>query len=175
VDLRDPRDFEQAVREHGERVYASALRVLRDPGRAEDVRQDVFVRLWRNPSAFDASRGELGSYLQLMARSRALDLWRADRALGRAQERLALLSDREKAEPPPSELAERRADRGALVRALRRLPASQREAVVLSFFGGLSASEIARRTGAPLGTVKSRVTSAIAKLALDRVELIGEA
>ena len=63
----------------------SALAVLRDPGRAEDVTQEVFLRLWRNPGRFDPARGALGPYLRLMARSRALDLWRSERSGERAR------------------------------------------------------------------------------------------
>ena len=86
--LSDPRVFEHAYDEHGRGVYAAALRILGDPVQAQDVTQDVFLRLWRRPEAFDARRGELGTYLRLMARSRALDLWREGQAAGRMSDRL---------------------------------------------------------------------------------------
>ena len=82
--LSDPRDFERAYDEHGRSVYAAALRILGSPAQAQDVTQDVFLRLWRKPESFDARRGGLGPYLRLMARSRALDLWREGQAAGRA-------------------------------------------------------------------------------------------
>ena len=73
MDLSDPPTFAREFRRHERRVHAAALRILGDPARAQDVVQDVFLRLWRRPQAFDATRGELGAYLRLMARSRALD------------------------------------------------------------------------------------------------------
>ena len=72
--LSDSTAFARAYRENAGRVRASAMRVLKDPGRAEDVAQEVFERLWRDPARYDARRGDLGPYLQLVARSRALDL-----------------------------------------------------------------------------------------------------
>ena len=74
MDLSDPATFARMYDEHARGVYGAAMRILGDPARAQDVAQDVFLRVWRNPSRFDARRGELGSYLRLMARSRALDL-----------------------------------------------------------------------------------------------------
>jgi RNA polymerase sigma-70 factor, ECF subfamily len=168
TELRDPSAFELAFERHSRRAYTAALSVLRDPARAEDVVQDVFLRLWRNPSRYDESRGELGGYLALMARSRALDLWRSDRSLERANERSLPLSDRdvvpEDGRPPAA--AERSIDRATIVRALRVLPRPQREAVLLHFAGGLSGREVAERTRVPLGTAKARI-----RLALDKLEL----
>src|SRR5829696_6719169 len=69
-------------------VYATALRVLGRPAEAEDVTLEVFVKFWRSPDRFDPRRGEVGPYLRLMARSRALDLLRHEQADGRAQDRL---------------------------------------------------------------------------------------
>src|SRR5215204_5507204 len=89
--IRDPETFRSIYDEHGRGVYAAALRILGDPVQAQDVAQDVFLKLWRNPEKFDARRGELGSYLRLMARSRALDLWREAQAAGRASDRLKVV------------------------------------------------------------------------------------
>ena len=82
MDLSDPQTFSRAYDEHERGVYAAAHRVLGDHAQAEDVVQDVFLRLWRRPQAFDASRGDLGTYLRMMARSRAIDLWREGQARG---------------------------------------------------------------------------------------------
>ncbi|HEV2770561.1 MAG TPA: sigma factor, partial [Solirubrobacteraceae bacterium] len=76
MQLTDSATFASAYREHAGSVYAAALRITQDPAQAQDVAQDVFLRLWRKPTRFDARRGELGAYLRLMARSRALDLRR---------------------------------------------------------------------------------------------------
>src|SRR3954453_943582 len=82
MDLSDPVTFARMYDEHGPAVYGAALRVLGNPAAAQDVAQDVFLRLWRRPAAFDPRRGDLGAYLRLMARSRALDLWRSAQAGG---------------------------------------------------------------------------------------------
>src|SRR5262245_54097935 len=120
-------DVAAAFSEHERGVYAAAYGVLGDAAKAQDVVQDVFLRLWRRPEAFDPARGALGPYLRLMGRSRALDLWREAQVRTRAAERLELLTERRVEEPA----WERRHD-GALVRAaLRELPAPQREALVL--------------------------------------------
>src|SRR5215210_4499326 len=95
MNLSDPALFARAYDEHGPGVYGAALRVLGNPATAQDVAQDVFLRLWRRPSAFDSRRGDLGAYLRLMARSRALDLWRSAQAGGRATDRLKIAAGRD--------------------------------------------------------------------------------
>ena len=166
MDLSDPAAFAQAYDEHAAGVYGAAYRILGDAARAQDVAQDVFLRLWRNPTRFDAKRGELGSYLRLMARSRALDLWREGQAAGRASDRLKLVvaQDEPRVEERPAVVAEREDDRAAIRAALRTLPTAQREALVLAYWGGLTADEIATRAGVPLGTAKSRIRLGLAKL-----------
>jgi RNA polymerase sigma-70 factor, ECF subfamily len=159
MDLSDPATFARAYDEHGPAVYGTALRVLGNPAAAQDVAQDVFLRAWRRPGAFDPSRGDLGAYLRLMARSRALDLWRSAQAGGRATDRLKIASGRDepRADEQPAERTERDEHRRRVRDALGTLPRAQREAVVLAYWGGLTADEIARRSGVPLGTAKSRV------------------
>ncbi len=90
MNLAEPTTFDRIYREHRRAVYLTALRITKDPVLAEDVTHDVFVRMWRRPGRFDASRGELGPYLRLMARSRALDLWRERQAASRAQDRMVV-------------------------------------------------------------------------------------
>src|SRR3954466_15553119 len=90
--LTDPEGFRAAFAEHHRKVYAAAFRVLNDATQAQDVVQDVFLRVWRRPSSYDPARGDLGAYLRLMARSRALDLWRESQVRGRAADRLKLVS-----------------------------------------------------------------------------------
>ncbi len=158
--------FADAYRAHAGRVRASAMRVLKDPGRAEDVAQEVFERLWRDPERYDPRRGDLGPYLQLVARSRALDAWRAEGAATRAADRLGTLHfrDRVSEEDQPDIVVQRRDMAQRLLEAIRRLPPSQREAIFLAHWGGLSSSEIAQRTGVALGTAKSRLRLAHEKL-----------
>jgi RNA polymerase sigma-70 factor, ECF subfamily len=153
-------DMRAAFIEHERGVYAAAHSVLGDVAKAQDVVQDVFLRLWRRPEAFDPARGELGPYLRLMARSRALDLWRESQVRVRAAERLEHVTL-----PQVEEHAWERDHDGAEVRAaLGELPATQREALVLAYWGGLSADQISRHTRVPLGTAKSRIRLGLARL-----------
>jgi RNA polymerase sigma-70 factor, ECF subfamily len=166
MDLTDPATFARAFEQHERAVYGAALRIVSSPAQAQDVVQDVFLRLWRRPGAFDARRGELGSYLRMMARSRALDLWREGQAAGRATDRLQLVVEGAPApvEDAPAAAAERGATRETVIEALRRLPEPQREALVLAYWGDLTAGEIADLEGVPLGTAKSRIRLGLARL-----------
>ncbi|MEA2268057.1 MAG: hypothetical protein QOC64_667 [Solirubrobacteraceae bacterium] len=160
-DLHDHAAFSRIYARHARGVYAIALGVLRDDARAQDVVQDVFLRLWRRPEAFDARRGAIGPYLRLMARSRAIDLQRETKASGRVSDQLRAVAER--ADPSPSSWATA-LERHELRAALRGLPEGQREAVVLTFWAGLTAEEIADRADVPLGTAKSRVRLGLTKL-----------
>jgi RNA polymerase sigma-70 factor (ECF subfamily) len=165
VELRDPEAFQTVYATHSRRVYANAYRILHDAAKAEDTVQDVFLRLWLRPDRFDERRGDLGSYLALMARSRALDIARSESAGARAGERLAAAveADPPQAERPDDQVEAR--DRSARLRAaVGQLPNRQREAVALAFWGDLPAREIAERTGVPLGTARSRLRLGIEKL-----------
>ena len=166
-DLGDARAFAEAFDEHAPAVHASAYAVLRDAARAEDVVQDVFLRLWRRPGAWDPARAPLGPYLRLMARSRALDLWREAEVRERARRRAEEAAATDPAPPAPDgpETAVLRgAERAALAGALRELPEDQRRAIALAYWGGLTAGEIAASTGIPLGTAKSRIRLGLHRL-----------
>src|SRR3954468_19828750 len=166
IELSDPAGFGRAYDEHHRSVYAAAFRILGNAAQAQDVVQDVFLRVWRPPASFDARRGELGSYLRMMARSRALDLWREGQAAGRASVRLklAVAQDEPREQERPSTEVERREEGETVRAAVRRLPDAQREAVVMAYWGGLTADEIARRIEVPLGTAKSRIRLGLEKL-----------
>ena len=166
ADLADSGTFSRIYDEHSRAVYGAALRILGNPAQAQDVTQDVFLKLWRRPRRFDPQRGELGSYLRLMARSRALDVYREGQAAGRASDRMRLVVARDEGriDDRPAPAAERESDRAGLRAALARLPDVQREALVLAYWGGLTADQIARRAGIPLGTAKSRIRLAMAKV-----------
>ncbi len=136
-------------------VYSVALRVLADTGAAEDVLQEVFLQLWRNPGAFDAGRGSLGAWLAVIARNRAIDQLRKRRP-----------------ETDPSEVnlsldldlagdTERRRTLEKIRSAMNGLSVEQRKTVELAFFQGMTHTEIAAKTGDPLGTVKTRIRSAL--------------
>ena len=166
IDLANHDTFRRAFAEHERSVYATAFRVLGNSAQAQDVVQDVFLRVWRRPGSFDERRGDLGAYLRLMARSRALDLWREAQAAGRATDRMkVVVGDLElPVDTQPSGATERAEARTAVRDALRGLPDNQREALVLAYWGGLTAEEIAGRIGVPLGTAKSRIRLGLTKL-----------
>jgi RNA polymerase sigma-70 factor, ECF subfamily len=163
---RDADSFARLYDEHSGRLLSVAYRVLGDSALAQDVVQDVFLGLWRDPTRFDATRGPIGHYLRMVARSRALDVVREAQVAGRANDRLRSFA---KAEEGPLELrppaaAERHARSVVVRRALMRLPDAQREAIVLAYWGGLTAEEIAVNSSTPVGTVKSRIRLGVLKL-----------
>jgi RNA polymerase sigma-70 factor, ECF subfamily len=161
--------FEHAYDEHAATVFAVAFRVVGDSAHAEDIVQDVFLRLWRDWDRYDESRGAVGAYLRVMARSMAVDVWREDCVAGRARARLWVVSGRDegRVDDRPAPAAERERD-GALVReGLKRLSDVQREAVVLTYWAGLTADQIAEREQVPLGTIKSRIRLGLIKLRED--------
>ena len=166
IELADPQTFRQVFEQHERGVHAAAMRILGNAAQAQDVVQDVFLRLWRRPRSFDERRGDLGPYLRLMARSRALDLWREGQAAGRASDRLTVVVSGEEGrlEDQPAAVLERDDTRETVREALRLLPEPQREALVLAYWGGLTADQIARREHVPLGTAKSRIRLGLARL-----------
>jgi RNA polymerase sigma-70 factor (ECF subfamily) len=162
TDLRDPVQFNEAYRRLAPVALAAATRVLRDEAAAEDVVQDVFMQLWLRPAGFDPARGSLAGYVTMMARSRAVDRWRTRSARESAVERSAEqagVADQESAAEPVI----RRERSHRLLRALDELPSDQRDAVLLAYGRGLTAQEIARATGTPLGTAKSRLRLGLRK------------
>ncbi len=149
-------------------VRATALRIVPDGSEADDVVETVFWQAWRQAGRYDGGRGGVGSWLLTIARSRSLD---ARRAIDRRREDHDLeTGDDAGAEAftasdvDPLAAAEL-AERATAVRiAVAALPPDQREALELGYFSGLSHSEIAERTGEPLGTIKTRLRLAIGKL-----------
>ncbi len=139
-------------------VYSVALRVLRDPASAEDVLQEVFMQIWRNPDGFVATRGSLGGWLAVVARNRSIDTLRRKRPTEQVDD-MALASNYNLANE---------AERNSLMEKARsvihRLPVEQRKTLEMAFFDGLTHSEIAEMTGEPLGTVKTRIRSALTSL-----------
>lgn len=138
-------------------VYGVAVRVLRESRAAEDVLQEVFIQLWRNPAAFDSSRGNLGAWLAMIARNRAID------SLRKGKSELEL-PDSVPAEMNLEEQAQREITIGKVQAVLAAIPQEQRMAIDMAFFQGLTHSEIAERTQQPLGTIKTRIRSALMAL-----------
>lgn len=149
---------------HASAVYSLALRITRVPADAEDVTQDVFTQAWRQASRFDASRGNLPAWLLMMARSRALDcLRRARRRPTAPLEPFA--ADAIPDVSPGVDVVAATAEDALLTRAaLAALPDDQRRPVEMAYFEGLTHSEIAAQTSIPLGTVKTRIRSAMQHL-----------
>jgi RNA polymerase sigma-70 factor (ECF subfamily) len=147
-------------------VHGVVSRLLRQPDDVEDVVEETFWQAWRQASRFDASRGAVQTWLLTIARSRALDRVRSLRR--RREEPLegddGTVVREQAAESDPGLDAEASERRRIVMAALGGLPAEQREALELGYFGGLSQSEIAERTGQPLGTVKTRMRLAMQKL-----------
>jgi RNA polymerase sigma-70 factor (ECF subfamily) len=153
----------------GSVVYGAALGVLRDSVAAQDVVQDVFVELWRNPGRYDARVAPLRTYLTVMARRRAVDRVRSEVRRFVREQRHHQLAPGQRQMSPSDEVAA--AEAASLVRdAVRMLPESQRRLVELAYFEGMSYREVGRAVGIPEGTAKSRLRLALAKLeaALDR-------
>ncbi len=139
-------------------VYAVALRVLGDTGAAEDVLQDVFLQLWRNPGMFDASRGTMTAWLAVIARHKAIDQQRKRRPEDDVTEVMLAV------EPDLDDAAERSRAMEKVRGVLGGLPAEQRKALEMAFFDGLTHTEIAAKLGEPLGTVKTRIRAALMAL-----------
>jgi RNA polymerase sigma-70 factor, ECF subfamily len=147
-------------------VHGVVARILRQPNDIEDVVEETFWQAWRQASRFDPARGAVQTWLLTIARSRALDRARAVR---RRRESPIEGDDGEvvvqQVAPDDPGLDTEAAERRRIVTAaLTQLPVEQREALELGYYGGLSQSEIAERTGQPLGTVKTRMRLAMQKL-----------
>ena len=166
VTERDAEAFAQLYDRHADLVYSVALRVLADPALAQDTAQDVFLRLWRTPEAYDPARGRFVSWLVSVARNRAVDEVRM-----RGRRRQREMGENATPDDPPDGRAEDpqlavqvQADRLAVRRALALLPEEQRTALELAYFSGLTQQEIAERLREPLGTIKTRTRLAMKKL-----------
>lgn len=153
---------EQAMAELYDRyspiVYSVALRVLGDTAGAEDILQEVFMQLWRSPDLFDASRGSLPGWLAVIARNRAIDSLRKRRPETDIAEVVV---------PVVTDLASAAEQSRALEKirsVLGSMPRAQRSALEMAFFEGLTHTEIAAKTGEPLGTIKTRIRAGLVNL-----------
>lgn len=167
LEVRDERALETLYDRHGDYVYSVCLRMVGDVQLAEDLSQEVFLRLWRRPDLFDVSRGRFLTWLLSVARNRAID---ERRSRGRrfrfetppsinAEEMLELApTDEERDVAVVSE------ERVVVQKALATLPPEQRLAIQLAYFGGYTQQEIAAGLHQPLGTVKTRIRLGLQKL-----------
>jgi RNA polymerase sigma-70 factor, ECF subfamily len=136
-------------------VYSVALRVLGDTGAAEDILQEVFMQLWRNPDVFDANRGSLPGWLAVITRNRAIDALRKRRPEDEITEVVV------RVDPDFIQGVEWNRALEKIRGAMGSMPAPQRSALEMSFFQGLTHQEIAEKTGEPLGTIKTRIRAGL--------------
>jgi RNA polymerase sigma factor (sigma-70 family) len=166
VAQKDAGALEALYDRYGRAAYSLARRILTEETLAQDVVQEVFLSLWRDAQRFDPGRGTVATYLLSMTHHRAVDVVRREEHLRRWRTSEAGLE----LEPDPDprarvedevEASERRAEVRA---ALAGLPAAQREALLLAYFGGYTQREVAALVGVPLGTVKTRMAAGMRKL-----------
>lgn len=150
---------EQAMGELYERysgiVYSVALRVLGDTGAAEDTLQDVFMKLWRNPEVFDENRGGLAGWLAVITRNRAIDALRRRRPESDIDDVVVSV------EPDMVREADWNRTLEKIRGTLAGMPSSQRSALEMAYFEGLTHTEIAQKTGDALGTIKTRIRAGL--------------
>ena len=146
---------------HAQSLLVIARRIVSDWSEAEDVVHQVFLEAWRHAADYDSARGTVLSWLRLRTRSRSIDA----RSSGRSKHTVFMPNDNwlQDVHDPRGDGA-LLPDHARVRRALDNLPEEQRHYLKLSYFEGLSQSEIAERVGIPLGTVKSRVSAAISGL-----------
>lgn len=154
----DEQAMAQLYERHSSIVYSVALRVLGDTGAAEDILQEVFMQLWRSPDAFDATRGSLPGWLAVITRNRAIDSLRKRRPETDITDVIVSI------EPDLAGGAEFSRAIEKVRGALGGMPPTQRSALEMAFFEGLTHTEIADKTGEPLGTIKTRIRAGLLTL-----------
>jgi RNA polymerase sigma-70 factor, ECF subfamily len=160
VAARDHAAFEELYARYARSVLGLALRRIGDRGRAEDSVQDVFAAVWRSAASYDARRGPGGAWLYTIARNAIVDTLRR-----RPAPTVADPPEVASTGPTPDEEVEASWSAWRVHRALEKLPEQERIVIDLAYFSGLSQSEVASFLSIPLGTVKTRTRSGLARLA----------
>jgi len=145
------------------RVLGLVTRLLRDRAQSEEVTQEIFLEIWQQATKFDANRGSGMAWVLTMAHRRAIDRIRASQKSHERDLRIGI-RDMERDVDNVSESVEIRIENERVKRAMSRLTALQREAVILAYYGGYSHSEMAQILGIPLGTVKTRLRDGMIRL-----------
>jgi RNA polymerase sigma-70 factor, ECF subfamily len=150
---------------YGRTVYGVGLKILGDRSLAEELVQDVFLKVWRSSGTFNPSRASFSTWLYRVTRSAAIDLYRKRaHKVHPVSERESYLATVRDPSEGPQEVVDESWLSWRVSRALEVLDVPHREVIELAYFGGLSQREISERTGVPLGTVKSRTASAFKSL-----------
>jgi RNA polymerase sigma-70 factor (ECF subfamily) len=161
--LRDEAALKRLYDKLAPAILALGKRMLRSPAEAEELVQETFVEVWRRAEQYHPERGSAEAWIYTVARNRAVDRLRARGSMRRALGGLAV--EPMSQGPTPLEEASARQDRERIAKALIDLPSEQRLALELAFFEGLTHSEVAERTSQPLGTVKTRIRTALGRMA----------
>src|SRR5213596_2011716 len=156
----DEQALSELYRRFGRLAYGLAFRILRDDALAQDAVQEAFLGVWRAAGRFTAERSKPSTWLLTLVHRRAVDLVRREER--RRTE--TLQPETEQAGAEAADEAELATQRQTIREALRQLPAEQREAIELAYYGGYTQSELAERLGEPLGTIKSRMFTGLARL-----------
>jgi RNA polymerase sigma-70 factor (ECF subfamily) len=152
----------EIFRRHGGAVHALAKRVTRDAALAEEVTQELFVRLWNEPERYDSARGTLRTFLLMQTHRRSVDVIRSEEARKRREQTDAaqIAAASYDIDHEFGDLA----DREAIREALATLPEEERRAIQLAFYHGLTYREVAQRLEQPEGTVKTRIRSGLKRM-----------
>ena len=165
--FKDLLAFRALYKRFGNIVYSTSLRIVRDGQVAEDVTQEIFLRIWRKPESYVPQRGRFLTWLTSVTRNRAVDEVRSRNRRYRHETASPEQQEREIAGPEtddPALTAELSDQRRLILTAMAGLPQEQREVIELAYFGGLTQQEISERLSQPLGTVKTRIRLGMQKL-----------
>jgi RNA polymerase sigma-70 factor (ECF subfamily) len=164
---RDLQAFRTVYERYGSLVYSTCLRIVRDTQIAEDMVQEIFLRIWRRPESYLPQRGRFVTWLTSVTRNRAVDeirsrnrRFRHETASPEEQEREVPAAER----MDPALTAELSDQRRLILAALAEIPQEQRQVIELAYFGGFTQQEISERLSQPLGTVKTRIRLGMQKL-----------
>jgi len=163
IAARDQNALAEVYRRHGGAVFGLSRRILNDDALAEDITQDVFLRLWNQSHRFDPSRGSMRSFLQRESQSRAIERVRAEEARRRREDRSTASTPTEIIDIEDEVLGAIQSEE--IRSALTQLDPKERAVIFDAYFGGHSYREVASRLGLPEGTVKTRIRSGLARLA----------
>ena len=155
----------EAYRRHAGAVFGLARRLLIEPALAEEIVQEIFLRLWNDPTRFDPERGTMRSYLLTQTHGRSVDMLRADTSRRSREERDARRTAESGYDIEHEVLDMATSDH--VRRSLDALPSDERQAIELAYFGGYTYREVASRLDEPEGTVKSRIRSGLKRLRKD--------